>query len=383
MTISEAITLRFHNVDIEYQVVAYAMNKNPLSLAPIKKEWFSVTPLSNIAAIIKSIKVTLTGSAILQELQNRRVATEVDLDIYQECLNKIDEQNVSHLTNKSVLILIRQLCDLYESKKLLLGTAKLLTDLKSFDLPRAKEKLRELSKVESVSDDRSGDWVGDFKSRVQIIKTRMVEARDEESNVGIKTGIPRFDAITGGLMIGEFGVIMGKPSVGKTATLVNFAMDAYLQGFNVHYCDGENTKSIIQFRMDSKEAAIPFGLFRTGKLKREHWERWKRVIAKHKSSNDNFLEVTTFPRRFTVDTIEERSNIIQDRHGKAIDLFVIDSLNIMDSVESRRGRGEWTDQANVAWEVKGFINDFNGGVRGWTASQVVDISKENLGYWGY
>ncbi len=70
---------------------------------------------------------------------------------------------------------------------------------------------------------------------------------DSDGLPGISTGIPRLDEITGGFRGSDLTVIAARPSVGKTALMVNIAQHAAMSGHSVGIVSAEQPgKQIIQ-----------------------------------------------------------------------------------------------------------------------------------------
>lgn len=68
-----------------------------------------------------------------------------------------------------------------------------------------------------------GEWTADLQGQMlpdgQIIEARVAvkEWADQSTAPGIRTGLPRFDELTNGLEPGDFVVIAGRPTTGKTS----------------------------------------------------------------------------------------------------------------------------------------------------------------------
>lgn len=91
---------------------------------------------------------------------------------------------------------------------------------------------------------------------------------------GVETGIFLLDEKTSGFQKGEFIIIAGRPSMGKTALALNIALHSAVKHNNpVAIFSLEMTKEAIVERLICAEAEIPFNKLRSGKLNREEWTR--------------------------------------------------------------------------------------------------------------
>ncbi len=376
MKVNSAIEKRFRNIQIEYQVAAYIMRVAPMKAAALRTVWFSVVPLRKLVTLLSKLKVTLTKEAALQELKS--VIEHGDVEMYEECLNEVMRAKIKSLSVQSIQILIRQLHELYESRKCLYGIVVITKSVKdkTFTLQKTKDQLKALVKDSSpMINDRSGDYLDDFPSRKETVNERSTRTSDVDTGVGIPTGIMRFDQIFGGIMPTEFGIIAGRTEIGKTATLIAFALHAWLLGKSVAFASGEMSKELIEFRMDGNLAGIPIQNFRTGDLKKEEWKRWKDTIEKLKITQESFLEVISFPRNFTARDIEAELLRIEEVKEQKVDLLCIDYINIMNPESGGGGSSkEWTSQADVVWDVKGLAAERSISI--WSAGQIIDTAYE-------
>lgn len=379
MNLSELTQSKFRNTELEYQLFAFLLRKSPKLTTRIQENWFSILPIRSMVSILKKNRVILTEEMLLQEVKRLPSITKDDEDIYRAILKKVSDIPLSHLTEKGAALLAKQLYELSQGVEIITGIKDILSSLKSFDLSKAKQTLRALGQ-DSIpfGDDLSGDWVETFDERLDIVDERAKRLAEGRTDLIIPTGITRYDRWIGGLLKseGEFGVILGKSGLGKTALLINFAIYAYEMGFNVMIASGEMSRNEIQFRVDSHMAGIPGINFRTGNLTLEERRRWKRTIKDYRSEHDNFLETVVFPRHFTMELVEAEALRIQDKHERQIDLMVLDYLNLLEPVRLKNSRDDWKSQADAVWDFKGFIKSFNGGIAGWTAGQITDTGME-------
>jgi archaellum biogenesis ATPase FlaH len=265
--------------------------------------------------------------------------------------------------------LIRQLYELSESRNILYTIKNIVKNIDSFNIEKVKQKFKYLSRDRFETDEvLSGNYLDDYEARLKAI-----DEKTEEGEILIPTGISKFDWQIGGIMPGEFGVIIGRTGLGKTAMLVCMALHAWLKGFNVAFATGEMRKILIQYRMDSNIAHIMSDKFRTGKFEMEDLKKWADTIDGLRQVCDSYLEVGSFSRNFNTDNLEDWLHKLNDKHGKPVDVLFVDYLNIMDATKSKKDRGEWQSQANAVWDLKTLSETYNEGrMCVWTAGQIKD-----------
>ena len=379
----ERYVQKFRDEEIELEVAAYALRKEPAFALEVNPSWLATEPIRKIIVALQKVGSSMSRQTLRTYLkQHGHMKNE---EIYDEVVRRIFKKKIGN--SRAVNVALEQLIELYERRQILIKLRDVVEDItspKGFDIDKAKTTLKELSiGVERKGKIISESYTDSFKKRLSIVKKRN---EDGEGN-GILTGIRAFDIMTGGLMIPEWGVIGGQPGVGKSATLGCLAVGAWRTGANVLFVSGEMPKEDIEFRMDSMLTGISSAKYRIGNLKDSELSKWKKVIEREEGLNNSFLEIASFPRGFTVSDVEGLVSRIEDRYQKKVDLICLDYINIM---TTRMGSGrysnkDWQAQADVAWEVKAMCAELP--VRLWTAGQLKDeaidspkLSLEHLKY---
>lgn len=90
---------------------------------------------------------------------------------------------------------------------------------------------------------------------------------------GITTGFPRVDARLGGFHDGDLIILGARPSMGKTALMVNMALAAASAGHSVGMVSGEQSAMQIGQRSIALEARVPAERMRNGQFEDEDWPR--------------------------------------------------------------------------------------------------------------
>ena len=118
----------------------------------------------------------------------------------------------------------------------------------------------------------------DFVPVRQIVMNAMDKIETAAKNKGSVTGIPTgfidLDYRTAGMQPSDLILIAARPSMGKTAFVLNIAQNvAFKQGMTVALFSLEMSKEQLVNRMFSLESNVDAQKLRTGQLNDEEWER--------------------------------------------------------------------------------------------------------------
>ena len=154
-----------------------------------------------------------------------------------------------------------------------------------------------------------------------------------EDIIGIASGFNELDHMTAGFKESEMIVVASRPSMGKTAFLVNLTMHALLQDKkSVAFFSVEMSKEQMALRMLSQMTRIPLGHLRVGKLADKSWD----ILMKKASilSEAKLFIDDTAP----ISPTEIRSKCRKLKSKNNLDMIVIDYLQLMNlnhKVENR------------------------------------------------
>lgn len=100
-----------------------------------------------------------------------------------------------------------------------------------------------------------------------------LQASDGRSTTGVLTGFTDLDEITGGFQPGDFIIIAGRPSMGKTALALNIAENMALRGDAVGIFSLEMSKHQLVERLLASRSGIELHRLRRMMLGKEHYSR--------------------------------------------------------------------------------------------------------------
>jgi len=198
------------------------------------------------------------------------------------------------------------------------------------------------SKVFKIAEQRSrGQGPVDISSLLAKAAERIdVLYHSEDTITGISTGFVDLDEMTSGLQKGDFVIVAGRPSMGKTTLAMNIAEHAAIKGKKaVLVFSMEMPGESLAMRMMSSLGHIDQHKVRTGKL---HDEDWPRLNSAVEMLSEATLYIDDTPSMSPAE-LRARARRIA-RVNKDIGLIVVDYLQLMHVPGFKEGRvGEITE----------------------------------------
>lgn len=161
-----------------------------------------------------------------------------------------------------------------------------------------------------------------LKKIVKDLKTRSLNP----GNIGIRSGFKQFDYFTQGFQKSDLIILAGRPSMGKTALSLNFALNViYKNKLPVLILSLEMSREQIMYRIIASVAEIPLNNLRSGRLSREDWAKLTEIV-KDVSALPLFVNDTT---NLTIQTMYQTIRNIKLKYNE-IGLVVIDYLQLIE-----------------------------------------------------
>ncbi|MGE3466045.1 MAG: replicative DNA helicase [Pyrinomonadaceae bacterium] len=198
-------------------------------------------------------------------------------------------------------------------------------------------------------------------SRIAPVAERILarvheRAEGEGSGItGLTTGFTELDDMTSGLQRTDLIIVAGRPSMGKTALCLTLAQNAALKtGAVVAVFSLEMSKEQLVTRMLSSEAHINAHRFRTGHLMQNEWGRLSGAIATL-SEAKIFIDDTP-----AISALEIRAKVRRlAAEQKALDLIVIDYLQLMSGGGGRRSENRQQEVSQISRELKALAKEMD------------------------
>jgi replicative DNA helicase len=173
------------------------------------------------------------------------------------------------------------------------------------------------------------------KDNIELIRAvihQMENAKRSDGIIGIKTGFKVQDSLTGGLQVGDLFYIAARPSMGKTAFVLNVARNVAVdEEKDVAIFSLETPGEKIMSRMLSNETGIEFGKLQKGDLDANDLQRF------HQKMNPLQTEkLHIFDNMKSIHSI--KSKCIELKMEGKLDVVVIDYLQLIEFPQFRNNR---------------------------------------------
>lgn len=162
---------------------------------------------------------------------------------------------------------------------------------------------------------------------------------------GMKTGFIDFDRATNGLKKGEFTVIGGRPSMGKTLIALNIADGLAKNGYKVGLVELEMTPEALGIRRLAYNANVQSSKLQTGRLTDQEFIKISETYNYLSKQGKIFTDCSDYQ---SILTIKAKAKAIKE--SKGLDVLIVDHLGLMD-IKDRENRsyaiGEVTRQLKL------------------------------------
>ncbi len=169
---------------------------------------------------------------------------------------------------------------------------------------------------------------------------------------GLETGYKKIDDMTSGLHSGDFIVVAGRPSMGKTALALNIAEHVSIEKkVPVGVFSIEMSKEQLALRLLCGRARISQHLLRTGKLRDSDWQKLS-IAGDPLRDADIYIDDSP-----TLTTLEMRAKARRLKAQHNIGLIVIDyiqMINVSGRVENRQ-----QEMALISRSIKGLAKELS------------------------
>ncbi len=214
-----------------------------------------------------------------------------------------------------------------------------------------------LEEAEKMIMDLSQRQVKDgFESIRNILLNTFEKIEALYANKGSLTGIPTFftelDRMTSGWQPSDLIVIAARPSMGKTALVLNMAQNAAVRGkVPVALFSLEMSKEQLVQRMLCSEAMVDQQRVRTGDLLDTDWPKLTRAVGPL-SEAEIFIDDTV---GISLAELRSKARRLKMEHG--LGLIVIDYLQLMSL--GRRAESRQQEVAQISRGLKGIARELN------------------------
>lgn len=199
---------------------------------------------------------------------------------------------------------------------------------------------------------------GDYVPIKQVVLNALDKIEKSSKTKGTVTGIPTgfidLDYKTSGLQPSDLILVAARPSMGKTAFVLNIAQHvAFRSNKTVAIFSLEMSKEQLVNRLFSLESQVDAQLLRTGNLKDSDWEKLIEgagVIGKSKMIIDDTPGISIS---------ELRSKCRKFKLEQGLDLIIIDYLQLMSGSGGRKNESRQQEISEISRSLKGLARELN------------------------
>ena len=199
---------------------------------------------------------------------------------------------------------------------------------------------------------------GDFVPIKQVVLNALDKIELASKNAGSVTGIPTgfldLDYKTAGLQPSDLILVAARPSMGKTAFVLNIAQYvAFKANKSVAIFSLEMSKDQLVNRLFALEAQVDAQLLRTGNLKDDDWEK---LIESAGTIGKSKLMIDDTPG-ISISELRSKCRKMKLEHG--LDLIIIDYLQLMTGRVGGRSESRQQEISEISRALKGVARELN------------------------
>ena len=174
------------------------------------------------------------------------------------------------------------------------------------------------------------------------------------SVTGIPTGFMDLDYKTSGLQPSDLVLIAARPSMGKTAFVLNLAQHmAFKKGNAVAIFSLEMSKEQLVNRLFSLESQVDAQSLRTGNMKDSDWEK---LIEGAGIIGQSKLIIDDTPG-ISISELRSKCRKYKLEHG--LDIIIIDYLQLMTGSVGRSSESRQQEVSDISRQLKGLARELN------------------------
>ena len=199
---------------------------------------------------------------------------------------------------------------------------------------------------------------GDFVPIKQVVLNALDKIEAASKNAGSVTGIPTgfldLDYKTAGLQNSDLILIAARPSMGKTAFVLNIAQHvAFKANKSVAIFSLEMSKEQLVNRLFALEAQVDAQSLRTGNLKDSDWEK---LIESAGIIGKSRLMIDDTPG-ISISELRSKCRKMKLEHG--LDIIIIDYLQLMTGRVGGRSESRQQEISEISRALKGVARELN------------------------
>jgi replicative DNA helicase len=189
---------------------------------------------------------------------------------------------------------------------------------------------------------------------INVVNKIEIASRNHSMVTGLSTGYTDLDRQTSGMQPSDLILIAARPSMGKTAFVLNLAHNMTIKDKKtVAIFSLEMSKEQLVNRLFSLESHVDAQILRTGNLSDTDWEKLIEgagTIGSSRMIIDDTSGITIS---------EMRSKCRKYKLEMGLDLVIIDYLQLMSGSNSRRNESRQQEISEISRSLKGLARELN------------------------
>ena len=205
-----------------------------------------------------------------------------------------------------------------------------------------------IPRLESIGCKQSDLW-----EHIDLVADRVYENHrancEEQRELGIPTGFPSIDAITGGLFAGQLWQIAARSYMGKSTVALAFAYQQVVAGRGCYFASYEMTNDELMERMLSDRTGIPLYKFTKGGVETYELKRVDTAVGELKGL-PMFMD-----DRPPASVTQLKARVKLARNSHPVSLVVVDHLGLFPHTDRRVPR--YQQLVELTRELKAMAKD--------------------------
>ena len=257
----------------------------------------------------------------------------------------------------STSALTKQYVDIVKEKSIRRKILKASKDIHTLTFDNTETIENIVEKAEKIVDNiGNNNNVDDFSPISQVLETSIerIETlyKNKSKVTGIETGFADFDMKTSGLQNSDFILIAARPSMGKTAFVINIAQYAALHNnVTTAIFSLEMSKEQLVNRMICTEALVDAQKLRTGDIQSDDWYKIAEAVSAL-SEAPIYID-----DKSAISIPEIRAKCRRLKKDKNLGLVVIDYLQLMNGSSKNENRQQ--EISSISRALKGLARELD------------------------
>lgn len=214
----------------------------------------------------------------------------------------------------------------------------------------------ERSILEVTRDERKSDFIPIGQAVQHELAEITEKFRNKIGITGLPTGFTRLDGMTSGFQKGDFIIVAARPSMGKTAFVLNMAKNMSLSNEHktVAFFSLEMSREQLVQRLLCSTALIDSQKLRTGRISTQ--QEWTNLANAAGALMDAPLFIDDTPG---ITVGEMRSKCRRLKAERGLDIIMLDYLQLMQGKGNRAGENRQQEISEISRSLKSLARELN------------------------